>query len=423
MIVLHYSKSFAALDRYVQGYNTSQEALKDRIRQNTYSTAKEIIRLYGKALIKAHIPKEAKPGDFPPLTTNNVQLAKLTQSSSRTIQRHLKQLLQAGILQEKNWKGRKANYELWINPLLLLTTAKTDPIQAQLELHLLFNQKTEKEGVTNFKTTNCPPSETGNIGNINNIVIGVDKSFPEDRGSVPPLKTSHATQRRSPSFTVPLSTSYETRDTTRDTGENRPKKIEEAGENRQLRAGQNQELNAPKSSPERTASLSFYVQLLWILAKKLLYKDRFLTERQEHIALELLIQWYEPVPDLYLSEVHQIYLERIGLVRKYLNKNPQRFVPLPYIYFDPQNADGFAGTKAWYYKSQARKKEVRKNRILNNQVQRFLNNSKQSSSTRKPPLLLYQECQKRVEELNDPPLLKQFHQSVLNPSTPIEFNI
>ncbi len=421
MIVIHYSTSFDALQRFIQGYNDSQEELKSQIRQSVYCTAKEIIRLYGRVLIKANNFQKVDPENLPPLRTNNVQLANITNSSSRTIQRHIQRLLEAGIIQHKAWHGTNSSYELWINPLILLARAKLDPIKTKLDLQCAIQKDIDKEAVKKRQRSNCPHTETCNPGNINNIIIGVEKSLSLHH----PRPTGHATgndnERCSPSLMSVQPTSYETGNLTGDTGENGPKNSKGTGENERLRTGQSKEMNAPKSRPERTASLSFYVQMLWILAKNVLYRDTFLTERQEQIAKNLLIQWYKPVPDKYLPDVHQIYLERIGLVRKYLNKDPRRFVQLPYLYFDIKNPNGFAGTKIWYQKHIKRKNEVRNQLILSNQIRRFVNNEKKDPSKRKPPLQLYRECETRVGKLGDPILLQQFHAAILKPPVYNEF--
>ncbi|MEL6560192.1 MAG: winged helix-turn-helix transcriptional regulator [Bacteroidota bacterium] len=98
---LDYTLTFRTMDRYVQNFNDSKEQLGDKLRQSVIATAKEIIRIYGSFLMKAHKIKPLDGENLPPLLTNNVQLAKLTNSSSRTIQRHIHKLIEAGIIKEK----------------------------------------------------------------------------------------------------------------------------------------------------------------------------------------------------------------------------------------------------------------------------------------------------------------------------------
>ncbi|HEV8283831.1 MAG TPA: hypothetical protein VGQ09_05960 [Chitinophagaceae bacterium] len=45
---------------------------------------------------------------------------------------------------------------------------------------------------------------------------------------------------------------------------------------------------------------------------------------------------------------YSAFVQRILLTRHYLNNNPNKFVPLPSLWFDRENLNGFAGTKEWY---------------------------------------------------------------------------
>lgn len=420
MTILNYSKSYEALQSFVKDYNTAQTDIKTRIRANTYATAREIIRLYGKELLKDVKNKGLDLMHLTPLSTNNCQLASLMNCSPRTIQRHIQRLILSGIIKEKKWRGRTANYLLWINPNVLFINDQVRVKYPKNQLKLDLKRVAENECVTSVQRSICPHSDTSNnTGNIINRIIAVDKRQDQKHPQSTSYETCHTLQRSSPSLTNSTHTGYKTRNT----GENGRKNLEGAGENERLRTGRSKEMNAPKNSPERTASLSFYVQMLWLLAQKLLYRDAFLTDYQHQVAKELLTLWYEPVPDKYLADVHQIYTDRIGLVRKYLNRHPQWSIQLPHLYFDPKNAVGFAGTKVWYYKHIQRKKEVRNRRIVHNQIRKFLNNDTQSATARKPPIPLYLECKNRVLELGDPELLKVFDKAIISSSftQPIEF--
>ncbi|MDW3195843.1 MAG: hypothetical protein R8G66_25945 [Cytophagales bacterium] len=174
--------------------------------------------------------------------------------------------------------------------------------------------------------------------------------------------------------------------------------------------------NGDKSpeNPARAAT-SFYAERLWNLAKNMLYKDVYLTERQELATKRLLRQWYEPVSENRLTRVHEIYTERIFLVKKFIQKDPEnRFVQLPDRYFDPTNRHGFTGTKKWWEVQEKRKQEVQLKLILNAQIRRYLNNEKKDTAKRRPSLEMYRDCEQRIGKLGDPMLLKQFHASILS---------
>ena len=106
---------------------------------------------------------------------------------------------------------------------------------------------------------------------------------------------------------------------------------ETGGKVRSLRADQKTgEVKATGEDQARAASLNLYVTMLWTLVKNVLYKGIFLTDQQEKIGKQLLYQWYEPVNTHNLSRIHQIYVERIAITRKFVQKDPiNRFVQLP----------------------------------------------------------------------------------------------
>jgi hypothetical protein len=119
-----------------------------------------------------------------------------------------------------------------------------------------------------------------------------------------------------------------------------------------------------------------------------------------------------------MADVHQVYVDRIGLVQKYISKDPEkRYVQLPDKYFDPKNSSGFTGTKTWYYQLKKREFEVQKKLILHAQIRRFLNNEKKETAKQKPRLELFRSCETRLGKLGKPELVNQFHASVLNHST------
>ena len=447
MLIIHYNVAFKALDTYVQKHNLLNG--KDRskqVRQSVSSTAKELIRIYGASLVKANTIQKLDIENLPSLRTNNAQLAKLSHSSTRTMQRHITKLIEAGVVTKKVWHGSNASYELWINPEILLVKDQMTPKSAQKivkQALLKRPQNTLKEYVDILYGTTCPHTESHNSIN-NNILIAVDKSVETD------LKPSDKNLRKGLSgntggnnvekkeLNTPcqtdlnilsgntggnitpkkeLSTPSQPRQyfLSGNTGGNNIERNHDAGGNkRDLRTLSG---NKKKSDDARSAALSQRIDMLWMLAKKVLYKDVLLTEYQENSAKRLLEKWYEPVESQYLSKVHQIYVERIGLARKYVSKNPvKRYVQLPDRYFDLDNSNGFRGTKKWWEADQKRKQEVKLKLILKAQIRRFINNQRKTDATRKPALALFRDCEQRIGKLNKPQLLSLFHQAVLNPN-------
>lgn len=440
MIVLHYSIAFKALDAYINLYNSQTEELSGRVRQSVTATAKELIRLYGISLIKANGVGEVDPDNLPSLKTNNVQLATLSHSSSRTIQRHISKLIEAGVITEKVWHGSNASYELWINPKILCVTRKKSQNELKKERDEQLRKKAleaQKEHFEKEQSTKRPHTDSGNTRNTNNLIIDVVNSLtlPPDRGiSNRNVLTGNNSKRREHALTCPQASSGYTGNTLAGHTEGKGAKKSENAAGRAAavdkcelsykartdaegkgrhRVGEN---NGGKSleNPARAAT-SFYAERLWNLAKNVLYRDVYLTERQELAAKRLLRQWYEPVSDDRLTRVHEIYTERIILVQKFIQKDSEnRFVQLPDRYFDPTNRHGFTGTKKWWEIQEKRKQEVQLKLILNAQVRRYLNNERKDTAKRRPSLEMYRDCEQRIGKLGDPLLLKQFHATILS---------
>lgn len=430
MVLIQYTETFRALDRYIKRHNEDQKKLSDCVRQATASTARDIIRIYGLFLAKANSVQELDINNLPPLRTNNVQLAGMGNASRRTIQRHIGRLMDAGIILKKKWHGTNSSYELWLNPKVIRVGKKPDKEVVEKRLKERFDRSDEydrnNEGPEGL-TTGCPHSDSGyNSYAFNNLLIaGENVENPpekESSGEVSGYASGHEKKRSSLSLTGKSDSGYAV---SGHTGEKAGKisggAAEEAGEKvRAKRAGGQEtgEVKSPRTDPARSASLNWYVMMLWNLAKNTIYRNTYLTERQVQRAQELLYLWYEPVADDKLQAVHQVYVERMGLVRKFVERDPnRRFVQLPNRYFDPDNPSGFRGSRKWWQLDQKQKIQVRAKLILHAQIRRYVLNQQKPPHKQKPPLELYRQCEMRVSKLRKPELLDQFHAAVLDPAS------
>ncbi|GAK90929.1 hypothetical protein JCM19297_228 [Nonlabens ulvanivorans] len=313
MSIIPYSESLKALDTYIKNYNAQCTRVAEKLKQSTISTAKDLIRIYGLELLKIKYNPQMP---LPPLRTNNKHLATISNTSGRTIQRHIKRLQLAGIITHKQWRGSRASYDIHIlTEILCITKAKPvenlNPDRNKLNKVAIDNQVI----ITN-KTTICPHRDTSNNGYINNIIIAVDK-WKTDTSSLPLTLSSKSRNATGNSFT-------------RYTGEIASKKYKNAGETaRNSRVTEQTGAEILESDVARSVSLNSYADKLWQYAFKKLYIETPLTDGQIKTAKRLLLKWYEPVSKENLELVHQVYLERINIVRKYLDKDSSRFVQLP----------------------------------------------------------------------------------------------
>lgn len=396
MIVIHYPTAFKALDRFIDAFNEKTDKNSSRLRSGAVLTAKELIRIYGVALLKAGDIQEISPENLPTLQTNNHQLARMVKCSARTIQRHIVRLQKAGFITKKTFHGSNANYELLINPEILLVKEKlaVDNTKQALSACLETARQNELQALDlSSSTSKCPHTYSGNTGKQkNNIIIRVDNSgnVAGNAGEIV-LKKNEA-------------------------GIFEKNFGDQAGEI-VSRAAPSGHRNV-RPDAVRDNSLTLYSGLLWMMARNLLYRNTDLTDRQIQTAKRLIYKLYEPVSTENLSKAHSQYVERIALVDKYLRKDPgRRFVTLPYLYFDTNNPHGFIGTKKWYYDDQRRKQDVRQELTVSRLIRSYLNNDKKDEGLRKPPLLLFRQCENTIGKFNNPALLQRFHAAVLKHET------
>jgi hypothetical protein len=350
----------------------------------------------------------------------------MTNVSPRTIRRHINRLLDAKVLTEKVFKGRKANYELRFNPSILLINGVK---AVESEKNSEKNQKLKSADNQFFKNnirTSCPQPNPSNNSYINNVIIAVDNKL---KRSSPPLTTQKFTSNESgnnfsryaeeeggkkndePLTQGTPGAKFSDRNSTQkynfcDDAEEE----EKSGEVSKQAKDMDSRLEA-----SRFASFNLYVDSLWKLAKETIYKNIYLTENQQIIAKELLRDWYAPVAAPNLPKVHNVYVKRMELVQAYLAKDPEnRYVQLPNRYFDVKNKHGFAGTKSWYEIHVRSKRKTRMKLILHAQIRRFIDNENKDTSKQKSRLQLFRECEKRVGSLNTPELLQEFYTSILN---------
>jgi predicted transcriptional regulator len=415
MIVIHYPTAYKALDCFIDTFNENVENKKDRLRTGAVMTAKELIRIYGISLLKANGYQEIKEENLPTLQTNNKQLAKLVKCSSRTIQRHILKLRSAGIVTNKIFHGSNSNFEVLINPKILLVKQKlnVDNVKKEFQEALMQAKKNEaKSGFLKIQKTNCPDTYYSNTSNkINNIIIAVDNSeIKRSSLSLTPENDKGNGTGYIGGYTGEIvHVSLEKQE------KNEEKNIQNTGEI-VLRVDKLGDRNVPPDST-RDNSLNLYVSLLWMMARNLLYKSVDLTDRQVLIAKKLIKKLYEPVSTPNLSNTHQHYVQRISLVSKYLKRDVNRYVPLPYRYFDTNNPNGFVGTKKWHQADQLRKKEVELELTLSRVIRKYHNNEKRETAIKKPSLQLFRECENTIGKFNDPSLTERFHAAVLNHET------
>ncbi|MCX6180982.1 MAG: hypothetical protein NT150_03515 [Bacteroidetes bacterium] len=378
--VIDYAGSFKALIQLIDQHNSMYYNAGKKIKSGMIRTAEILIKIYGVFLLKN---KNAKiSGDLAPLKTSNAQLATMQKCSTRTIQRHLDRLELARVLMRKE-KGNEMGIEIWINRDLLLEKIvkeenKLKSVQSFIRSTLSAEQK------LNSPTTKCLHSEEEPYLN-NNIIIAVSSVEKSERPKNEMLFNHKDRDIEGTGYTE---------------GKVWGRSVDAV------------EKLKNESSVPGTSRHSF-VEMLWDLSKKLLYRKTYLTQSQNQKAVQLIETLYAPVENENLQKVHANYCKRINLVKRYVNKNPsKRFVPLPYIFFDTKNIHGFCGTKKWLQQQVERRKQVKKECLLLEELNRYWENEKCRDNMRIPVLRMYRLCEASIKGTGDLDLLNRFYEGI-----------
>ncbi len=421
---IHYSSAFKSLDRFVKNYN-EVHPLKEQIRQAIVFTAQNMIKLYGLSVIKAQSITATSQDKQIPLFTNNVQLGKMGNCSPRTIQRHIKRLCEAGIITHKIWHGSNSSYELLINPKVLGKSVKKGVDNSKLNSKEQENLNTKNQYLTKREETTCLHTDvTSNNSYTTNILIAVDKlnTKMSSFSLTGTQKSRNATSNNFSGYTeekCPKKSeiSYNTGDK-KNTGSSKkidvaPKEAEGNAQKKRVTLQTDGEISSEDVT--LSASRKQFSQGLWQYAENILYSDYHLTEYQKERAKEHLLQWYAPFKtEAALLKIHQVYVDRLGLVQKYIAKDKEnRYVPLPNTYFDLNNPNGFKGTRSWYFKQKEREKEVQLQLILKRQIRKFEQNEQKPDHQKTSSLEVFRQCETRLGKLGKPELVQAFHAAVM----------
>lgn len=119
---------FTRMNRHIREHNAVQsKPLGNTIRGGCRLTLNVIVGEYIKAFRAVqHLPHMADSDQLPSLRTNRPALGALTGACKESIYNHIMLLWEAGFVL-KVWHGRKRDFELWINPWILLGDCYTRP--------------------------------------------------------------------------------------------------------------------------------------------------------------------------------------------------------------------------------------------------------------------------------------------------------
>lgn len=365
-----YSKSRLALSQHLEARSaalpptTRTRTLKKTGAVQEYEVRASIIsdgaEKTGWALVRAALATVAQvrqvpalAGDYdaatpPPLSTNSEALCRAQNRgrrvSARTVRNHLAELEAAGVITKRKFRGRRHDFQVWINPEFLWNTAgkaAEAPVSG-------FQKSTAYDAITPVSGTNFPPKEVHELLATEEIETGpVDKLL-----GVPAQAAGQATPSGYAGLPAKPGTPA------------RGQKKAAGGAAAPAPAPTPPAAQAPASGPksalaQRQADMC---RELWWAAQREIYgpADRRFTDEQSRKALKAI--WYgvyggfaDDFHRIKWERYHEQALERIGLAAGYFRRNPEKYAPTPWAehtpgtgYFDSANERGFQGTLAWY---------------------------------------------------------------------------
>ena len=324
---LDYSVIFKQTKLFIDGYNSKQTDLKDRLNANHRATAELIVRLYAQQINKSG-HQIMSLLDLPGFRSYNPSLASCKGCTVRTIINHKHRLVKAGFIQKEIHRGADG-IELRINPAVL-GEAKVSTI-------------------ADDNTTQITPLSSFFKGRVKNLhpLVHVQQELNNNNSSVDMLITPKKEIIHSSATGTP----------------------QEQDKNMEESAASASKGQTKAAEVERTFLLSL-VEQFWKYTKKQLYPDLILTEPEDKEVLNHI--WRSVYKRFSLDgnrqqwgNYQEMLYARLDMVKRWLERDPSHWIPAPHLYFHQHNTkNGFEKTWTWYLKQLAMKKTIRNQLII-----------------------------------------------------------
>lgn len=415
-----FSKLFIATKTFIDAHNEVENELKCKLNANHRATAEMITRLYAKQLNHALALGDSFEEGLPGFRTYNSSMATSKGCTVRTIKNHRQRLKSAGFITGEINHGAMG-IELQINERVFSlgkqtknydfsdTKKTTENIKNRGEgknlpplVHVQQEQKNINSNVNNKERRLSTPLDDVTFGagtkqeHHKNTSGSKNKKNNKTRGSAEILSQNQETSGR---------VGRKTDDIT-NTSVGASSKIGNLG----------QKLKATGQS--ETPDMSFLlglVQQFWFYAKNILYPDMILSDVENNQILNLI--WASVYRKFSVKgtakdykNYQKILEKRIDMVAKWLDRSPNRWIPVPEIYFNPHNdRNGFDKTYDWYVKQETLKLAVRNELILQQAEKEWEDYGKGNGRYKhKSRLQLFEIQRKRIGKIQDENLTKEY---------------
>lgn len=386
---LDFTKSFHKLKELFEAYNQVLKVEKPyqykklSLKSTHLETMKEILRFYGAYLYrnkKYELPQDRR------FWITNTGIAKNKLQHRSTIYRHILILQESGILTNKIFHGSDCGIEVEIHKYILIykNTIQQSRQWIQQEL-LLIDQNTK---VNYDIVATCKDNDSGNFPETYNINKNCEKVQNKDFNT-----DHHETLSKKQGSKVFVWNYNETKET-----------IE-----------QKQETITPRAGSDATLipAINQYTDRAWDFSKKILYPSQTFAANEITLTKTYISEYFSLISKAgFKNNVDRLFYElceRVLLARKYIDRSPSRFIPVPWTWFDKHFSGGFTGTLPWLKIAQEKRKHL-KNQYQNlSELCRLYKSYSLSLS-----VASYKTTESKVKEIGDESLTKLYYGCVAN---------
>ena len=438
---ISYRSSFSLVNAYQRRVNQGLSRGKWKLKEEVVQTYMVLVKLYSKRL-------SSMGGvlDDPchSMLTNGEELASHRGKDPRTIRNHRRILQELGLLKEDEWHGSRSNFRIHFEEKYLGLHHETTTEEIELEIEReLEKMQTKAEIVGEYAEKNSSISD--DLGTHSNLdKVGVERLTKRRRESKG-IGRVHAVQggaevARPQDGTGEQGTGAEVARPQDGTGEQgtgaevarhqdgieeqgtgaevarHQDGIEEQGTGAEVARHQDgieeQGTGAEVAAAEKDIANKSLA--LFMMAKQLLYSGQTFSPLERERTIKLISGYFRRVPSAQIEYWNKVFAEMIGCAHSYVIRDPKRFVPLPWKWFDPKFKDGFIGTYAWYVRRERNHRLWRGRDALHRARQKWIKNERAYPSEKRPAQTVYLECTDSIAKHGRADLLEQWNLFIKN---------
>jgi hypothetical protein len=388
---LDFTKSFHKLKELFEAYNKVLKVEKPHhykklsLKSTHLETMKEILRFYG-AYLHRNRKYELSPERRFWITNTGIAKNKLQHRS--TIYRHIVALQQSGILTNKIFHGSDCGIEVEIHKYILVYKNTIQQSKQWIQQELRFIEQEKKINYDIVAT--CKDNDSGNFPETYNINKNCEKVQNENCA-----RDYQETLSRKQGSKVYVGDYNETNEITQ----------------------QKQETIIARAGSDATLmpSINQYTNRAWDFAKQILYPDCTFDQHQISLTKQYISEYFSSISQSgYKSNVERLFYElceRILLAKKYKDRSPARFIPVPWTWFDKHFSGGFTGTLPWLKIAKEKRKNLKKQYQNLSELCRLYNIYSLTRS-----ILSYKDSERKITSIGDGELTNLYYGCVADKS-------